>query len=144
MKRGKHPKPLPGWNPPTDPVDVIESVSDDEKAGRPVPPLVELRPGGPAAEIVEGDPNPLPTPRRPLPFDRNVALAGLHTAFASLTDEELQVARMRMLGAPFLDISEELAMRLERVEKLWKQARRKLGKVLFGKSEKATPAPPET
>ena len=99
MKRHKHPKPLPGWNPPQDPVEVIESVSDDEKAGHPVPPPIELHPGGPPVEIVEGYPNLLPAPRRPLPFDRNVALGGLHAAFASLSDEELQVARMRMLGA---------------------------------------------
>jgi DNA-binding CsgD family transcriptional regulator len=124
-------------------VDVIESVSDDEKAGKPVPPLVELRAGGPPLEIVEAYPNPLPPPRRPRPFDRNVALAGLQSAFALLTDEELQVARMRMLGAPFLDISEELAMRPERVEKLWKQARRKLGIVLLRTTEAMAPASPE-
>jgi DNA-binding CsgD family transcriptional regulator len=132
MKRRKRPKPLPGWNPPTDSVEVIESVSDDEKAGKPVPPPVELRPGGPPVEIVDGYPNPLPPPRRPRPFDRSMALAGLQSAFALLTDEELQVARMRMLGAPFLDISEELALRPERVEKLWKFARRKLGAAMFG------------
>ncbi len=132
MNRRERPKPLPGWNPPTDPAEIIEQISDDEKAGLPLPPTVELRPGGPAVEIVEGYPNPLPPPRRPRAFDRAAALAGLQTAFAQLTDDELQVARMRMFGAPFLDISEELAVRKERVEKLWKQARRKLGRALFG------------
>ncbi len=132
MKQRKRPKPLPGWNPPTEPVEVMEMMSDDEKAGNPLPPLVELRPGGPPVEIVEGYPNPLPPPYQPSPFDRGAALAGLQNAFAILTDDELQVARLRMLGAPSIDISEELAIRQERVEKLWKQARRKLGRALFG------------
>jgi DNA-directed RNA polymerase specialized sigma24 family protein len=143
MKRRKRPKPLPGWNPPTDTVEIVEQVSDDEKAGLPLPPPVELRPGGPAVEIVEGYPNPLPPPRRPLAFDRGVALAGLQAAFAQLTDDELQVTRMRMLGAPFLDISEELAVRKERVEKLWKQARRKLSAAMFG-LRVTTPAQPSS
>jgi DNA-binding CsgD family transcriptional regulator len=132
MNQRKRPKPLPGWNPPTEPVEVIEMMSDDEKAGKPLPPLVELRPGGPPVEIVEAYPNPLPAPPTERPFSRDHALAGLQAAFALLTDDELQVAQMRMLGAPFIDISEVLAIRQERVEKLWKQARRKLGTALFG------------
>ena len=132
MKQRKRPKPLPGWNPPTEPVEVMEMMSDDEKAGNPLPPLVELRPGGPPVEIVEGYPNPLPPLRSPPQFKREVALAELQAAFALLTDDELQVAQMRMLGARYIDISEALAIRQERVEKLWKQARRKLGTALFG------------
>ena len=124
--------PLPGGKPPTEPVEITELVSDDEKAGKPLPSPVELRPGGPPVEIVEAYPNPLPLPPPPPSFDREAALAGLQSAFALLTDDELQVARMRMLGARYVDISEELAMREERVEKLWKQARRKLGKAIFG------------
>lgn len=132
MKRRERPMPLPGWNPPMEPMKVIEMASDDEKAGQPLPPLVELVPGGPPVEIVEAYPNPLPPLKRPKPFVREDALAKLQAAFALLTDEELQVARIRMFGASYIDISEELAIRQERVEKLWKQARRKLGQSMFG------------
>lgn len=132
MKQHKRPKPLPGWNPPTEPVEVMEMISDDEKAGLPLPPMVELRPGGPPVEIVEALPNPLPPSREPPPLDRAAALICLQAAFALLTDEELEVARMRMLGARYIDISEALAIRTERAEHLWKQARRKLGKAIFG------------
>jgi hypothetical protein len=38
-----------------------------------------------------------------------------------------------MLGIRLVDIDEELDMLDEEVEKLWKQARRKLGTALFGK-----------
>ncbi len=141
MKRRKRPKPLPGWNPPTEPMEVIEMVSDEEKAGHPLPPLVELRPGGPPVEIVEGYPNPLPALRQPRPFDRAEVLAKLQAAFALLTDEELQVAQMRMLGAPFLDISEALALRQERIIKLWKQARRKMGRTIFPETPASLTSP---
>ena len=70
----------------------------------------------------------------PPPFDRAAALAGLQAAFALLDDDELQVARLRMLGVRLVDIGEELGMLDEDVEKLWKQTRNKLGRALFGKT----------
>jgi hypothetical protein len=68
----------------------------------------------------------------------------LQVAFAQLTDDELEVARMRMLGIPYVEISEALGMLDEEVEKLWKRARRKLGRALFGSENSAPsePAPP--
>lgn len=121
--------PLGGQCPNLGP-QMSESISDDEKAGKPMPPAVELRPCGPPLEITEA--GPLPLPPESLPFDRAAVLAGLQMAFAQLTDDELEVARMRMLGVPYVEISEELGMLDEEVEKLWKQARRKLGTALFG------------
>jgi DNA-binding CsgD family transcriptional regulator len=136
MKRRERPKPLPGWNPPTDAVEIGESVSADEEAGLPLPPVVELRSGGPPVEIVEAYPNELPPHRTPRPFDREAVLAKLRSGFTSLTDDEMQVAELRMLGVPFLDISEAIALRPELVQKLWKRARRKLGAALFRESDR--------
>jgi hypothetical protein len=107
-----------------------ESVSDDEKAGKPLAPLVELTPRSPPLQITET--GPMQPPPEPPPFDRGAALAGLQAAFALLTDDELQVARLRMLGLPFDSIAEELHSLDADVEKLWKRARRKLGTALFG------------
>ena len=107
-----------------------EMIGDDEKAGKPLPPLVELTPRSPALTFSEMHPSPLPPP--PPPFDRAAALAGLQAAFALLTDEELQVARLRMLGVPVDEISVELGMLDDEVRTLWKAARRKLGTALFG------------
>lgn len=107
-----------------------ESVGDAEKAGTPIGPYVELRPKGPPLEITES--GPLPLPPEPPPFDRAVALAGLQAAFALLTDEELEVARLRMLGVRYIDISEELRLVEDEVRRVWKRARRKLGKAFFG------------
>jgi hypothetical protein len=89
-----------------------------------------LTPGGPPIEIIELYPSPLPPP--PPPFDRAGALAGLQTAFALLTNDELRVTRLRMLGVRLVDIGEELEMLDEDVETLWKQARNKLGMAIFG------------
>jgi DNA-directed RNA polymerase specialized sigma24 family protein len=83
-------------------------------------------------EIIELYPNPLPPPPR---FDRGAALAGLQTAFALLTDDELRIARVRMLGVRLTDIAATFRLSTEEVEKLWKQARRKLGNTLFGERE---------
>jgi hypothetical protein len=110
---------------------MIVMISDDEKAAKPLPPLVELTPNSPPLEIAEMHPNPPEPP--PPPFDRAAALARLQASFASLTDDELQVARMRLVGFPLWDIGEELGMADEEVEKLWKLTRNKLGHALFGK-----------
>lgn len=61
-----------------------------------------------------------------------VQIAPLQIAFALLTDDELEVARLRMFGIPYVEISEDLGVSDEEAEKLWKQARQKLGKALFG------------
>ncbi len=127
--------PLGGPCPNLGP-QMSESVSDDEKAGKPMPPLVELRPCGPPLQITEAGPMPdEPSP----PFNREAALGGLQAAFAALSDDEIQVARLRMLGVRYVDISEELGLQTEEVEKIWKRTRRKLGTVMFGAGMEAAP-----
>ncbi len=116
---------------------MTESRSQEEMAGEPPLPYVELRPKSPPLQISEAGPLPLPSP--PPPFDRQAALAGLQAAFAQLTDDELEVARLRMVGIPYDSISEELGLLDEEVEKLWKRARRKLGLSLFGGVTSQTP-----
>jgi DNA-directed RNA polymerase specialized sigma24 family protein len=115
-----------------------ESVSDDEKAGKPIGPYVELRPKSPPLQITELSPTEEPPPP---PFNREAALTVLQAAFAQLGDDELQVVRLRMLAVPYADISDELGMLDEEVEKLWKQARRKLGTTLFGTGNTPTQDP---
>lgn len=122
--------PLPGPCQNRGP-SMSEMISDDEKAGLPLPPLVELTPRSPPLTISEA--GPLPPEPPPPPLDRAAALAGLQAAFALLTDEELQVARLRMLGVRLVDIGEELWFLDADVEELWKSARNKLGNALFGK-----------
>lgn len=134
--------PLPGVPSHRGP-SMSESVSDAEKAGEPLPPYVELRPGGPPVELVEAGPNPPEPP--PPPFDRAAALARIPSAFAALTDGELQVGRLRMLGVPYIDIADELWLTEEEVVKIWKQARRKLGAGMFGApAAGASPPAPST
>lgn len=118
---------------------MTELVSQEELAGQSPLPYVELRPKSPPLQITEA--GPLPEPPPPPPFNRETALTGLQAAFAHLTDDELQVARLRMLAVPYADISEELGMLDGEVEKLWKQARRKLGAALFGSGDTSTPNP---
>jgi DNA-directed RNA polymerase specialized sigma24 family protein len=122
--------PPPGSQPNREPGEIIELSSDDEKGGEPpLPPRVELRPCGPRLEIIELHPTPLRP--EPPPFDRARALAGLQAAFAELTDDELEVARVRMLGVAYADVAEELDRDDDEVERLWKRARRKLGTALY-------------
>ena len=115
-------------------------------AGEPPLPYVELRPKSAPLTITEG--GPLPLPPDPPPFDRVTSLAGVQAAFVLLTDDELQVARLRMLGTRLIDIAEELGFHDDEVERLWKQARSKLGRAIFGTGENVTgtdtPAPAES
>lgn len=108
-----------------------ESNSVEERAGKQGPfPYVELHPKSPPLQITEA--GPVAETPQPSPFNRQPALAGIQAAFAQLTDEELQVARLRMLGVPYADIAAELGLVVDEVEELWKLARRKLGTALFG------------
>lgn len=116
--------PLSGPCPNLGP-QMSESVSDDEKAGMALPPLVELRPGGPPLEVSEAGPM-FDEPPAP-PFDRDAVLAGINVAFTQLGDLELEVARRRMLGVSYSSISEELGLLSAEVERVWKKAREKLG-----------------
>lgn len=137
-------RPHRHWKPPLPGVpsnrgpQMIELRSREELAGEPLPPYVEARPGGPPLQITEA--GPLPPEPPPPPFDRAAALARIPGAFAALTDGELQVARLRMLGIPYIDIADELWSTEEEVVSIWKRARRKLGAGMFGPSDTHPPA----
>jgi hypothetical protein len=107
-----------------------ESRSQEELAGDGPYPYVELTPAGPPLTIT--DAGPMPDPPPPPPFDRAAALAGLQAAFALLTDDELRVARRRMLGIPLFEIAIDLRLGDDEAAAFWKSARRKLGTALFG------------
>ena len=115
--------PLGGACPKTGP-SMSESVSDDEKAGKPIAPLVELIPRSPPLTISEAGPLPLPPP--PPPMTREETLAALQTGFASLTEDELRVARLWLLGESFDDVCDLFQMDEKTVRKLWQEMRRKL------------------
>lgn len=101
-----------------------EMISDDEKAGKPLPPLVEL--------ILAPPPEGEHPHARPVPFDRGAALAELQAAFASLTDEEVRIARVWLLGQSRLDACRLFRMDEKTAEKHWRSMRRKLRDSLKG------------
>jgi DNA-binding CsgD family transcriptional regulator len=108
-------------------------ISDDEKAGKPLPPLVELvlapAPEGqhPHAELA--------------PFDRDAALRGFQTAFASLTDGELRIARAWLLGQSRSEACRLLHTDEKTAQKLWRSMRRKLRDALISKRSPTDPTP---
>jgi DNA-binding CsgD family transcriptional regulator len=101
-----------------------EMISDDEKAGVPLPPPVELTPRSPPLTITEA--GPLPPEPPPPPFDRVAILAGVQAGFASLTDDELRVAQLWLIGESFDDVCDAIQMEEKTVRKLWQDMRRKL------------------
>lgn len=111
-----------------------ESGSENAPVGGPV--LVELIPRGLAPTVTDIYPSSEPPPE---PFDRVAALAGLQVAFAQLGNDELRVTRMRILGCTYFDIAEELGLDEGEAEMVWKRARKRLGRSLFG-----DPPPPAT
>ena len=73
---------------------VTEAVSEEEKAGRPVAPRVELLPIGPPLVITEAVSEeekagrPVAPPLWPDEPDRQAAVVTLHAAVAGLTEQE--------------------------------------------------------
>ncbi len=67
-----------------------------------------------------------------------MALVGLQTAFAQLTDDNFRVARLRILGIPYTETADELGLPEDGVEQRWKQVRRSLGTAIFGSRNDAT------
>ncbi|WP_171474308.1 helix-turn-helix transcriptional regulator [Frigoriglobus tundricola] len=78
--------------------------------------------------IIELYPNPLPPPGPPV--TRESTLADLQTGLASLTDDELKVARLWLVGETLDDVCCILQMREKMVRKLWQSMRRKLSNAL--------------
>jgi len=72
---------------------------------------------------IELHPNPLPPER---PITREGTLAGVQAGFASLTDEELRVARLWLRGVAFHDVCAKLNLSEKEVRQHWREMRRKL------------------
>ena len=122
-RKGRWDPPLPGPSANLGP-QVTVLISDDEKAGKPLPPLVEFIQYGPPPDIAEPQPRPSEPP--PLPFDRVAAVAGLQRVFALLTDDELRVARVWLLGLSISAACRLLEMNETTARNHWENMRRKL------------------
>jgi DNA-binding CsgD family transcriptional regulator len=84
-------------------------------------------------------PNPLPPPRPAV--TRESTLAELQTGLASLTDDELQVARLWLVGESLERMCCMLRKSEKSVQKLWQSMRRKLRFALLDEAMRATEAP---
>ncbi len=114
-----------------------ECISDDDKAGAPLPPYVELTPCSPPLEIIELYPSPLPPP--PPPITRESTLARLQVGFAALSDDELGTAHLWLIGKSLDDVCDELGISEEKVRNLWQHMRWKLRLALEGKEPVGSP-----
>ena len=139
MKRRYRPwvHPLPGAKPPSEPPEVLDLISDDDKAGIPLPPYVELTPSGPPLEIIELYPSPLPPP--PPPITRETSTAQLQAGFAALSDDEMKVAHLWLTGESLEDICDHLDMTEQKVRSLWQHMRYKIRLALEGKEPVGSP-----
>jgi DNA-binding CsgD family transcriptional regulator len=73
---------------------------------------------------IELYPNPEPPPGPPV--TRESVLASLQSGLSALTDDELRVARLWLLGHGFLDVCELLRMEPKLARGHWRAMRRKL------------------
>jgi len=113
------------------------------------PPPRGAKPPTEPVEPIDLYPNPLPPPGPPV--TRESTLADLQTGFASLTDEELKVARLWLVGESLDDICYLLNMREKAVKALWQRMRGKVRFALLDEAERtfesplpATPIPPSS
>jgi DNA-binding CsgD family transcriptional regulator len=81
-------------------------------------------------------PNPLPPPAPPV--TRDDTLAAVQTGFASLTDDEVKVARLWLIGKSFNAICSYLQMDEKVVRSIWRSMRRKLRDALKEKGHGPT------
>jgi DNA-binding CsgD family transcriptional regulator len=76
---------------------------------------------------------------------RESTLADLQTGLASLTDDELALARLWLVGEALEDICYILKLREKKVRMLWQSMRRKVRFALLDEAERAAEAlPPAT
>jgi DNA-binding CsgD family transcriptional regulator len=127
---------------------VTELRSQEELAGALPLPTVELKPAGPPTQIIDLYPNPLPPPGPPV--TRESTLADLLTGFASLTDDEVEVARAWLVGESLEDTCRILERSEKAVRELWQSMRRKLRFALsddaarVAESPRTAPSEPRT
>ena len=106
------------------------------------PPLPGGKPPTEPLPIIELQPNPLPPPRPPV--TREDTLADLQIAFASLTEDELKLARLWLVGESLDDVCSILRMREKAVRALWQSMRRKLRLALLDEPQAASNTPDST
>ncbi|HEV3387026.1 MAG TPA: hypothetical protein VG097_19565 [Gemmata sp.] len=128
--------PAPGPCPKTGP-SFSECISDDDKAGVPLPPYVELTPCSPPLEIIELYPSPLPPP--PPTLTRETALARVQVGFSALSEDEMRLAHLWLIGLSREDACDELGMSEKKVRNLWQHMRWKLRLALEGKEPVGSP-----
>jgi DNA-binding CsgD family transcriptional regulator len=136
-RRNRWSPPLHGAKPPTEPPEIIELKSDDDKAGVPLPPYVELTPRSPPLEIIELYPSPLPPP--PPTLTREIALSRVQVGFSALNEDELQFAHLWLIGLSREDVGDELGLSEKKVRNLWQHMRWKLRLALEGKEPVGSP-----
>jgi hypothetical protein len=136
-RRNRWSPPLRGAKPPSEPPEIIELISDDDKAGIPLPPYVELTPRSPPLESIELYPNPLPPPPSPIPPESSRVRVQL--GFAALNDDEMRVAHLWLIGKSREDVCCALGMAEKEVRSLWQHMRWKLRLALEGKEPVGSP-----
>jgi DNA-binding CsgD family transcriptional regulator len=88
------------------------------------PPARGGKPPTEPVEPIDLYPNPLPPPRPP--ETRETMLADLQAGFASLTEDELKVARLWLYGRSLADVCHFLKLSEKMARTLWRSMRRKL------------------
>lgn len=104
------------------------------------PPAPGGKPPTEPVEPIDLYPNPLPPPGPPV--TRESTLADLQTGFASLTDEELKLARLWLVGETVDDACCILKMREKKLRMLWRSMRRKVRDALLDETTRVAEAPP--
>lgn len=102
------------------------------------PPAPGGKPPTEPMPVIELYPNPLPPPGPP--ETRESTLADLQTGFASLTEDELTLARLWLVGEELDDICHILRGSEKKVRALWRDMRRKVRYVLLDEVERAADA----
>ena len=75
-------------------------------------------------QVIDLYPNPIPLPGPPVTHEST--LAELQLGFASLTEDELKIARLWLLGHEFDDVCHLLQMEAKVMRNQWRAMRRKL------------------
>jgi DNA-binding CsgD family transcriptional regulator len=122
-RKGRWDPPLPGPPSNTGP-QVATATSDDEKAGKPLPPLVEI--------ILAPPPGGEHPHARAVSSDREKALSSLQAAFGLLTDDELRIAQLWLVGRSRSEVCHLLRLDEDTVQTHWRNMRRKLRDALKG------------
>ncbi len=127
----------PRGTPPKLGEQKTELISQQELAGETPLPEVRLIPNGPALEIIELYPSPPPPP--PPPLTRDFTTERLQVGLAALSDEEMKVAHLWLIGEDRVEMCDILGISEAKVKSLWQHMRWKLRLALEGKEPVGSP-----